>query len=231
MRPAGLLQFWTTVRSFMKLNATVTYRLLAGTAWLTERCYRFFTVRVKYHPFFITVPAGSWGVAGALNFISERALVSGAVNLLDIHYDFLDGRSAHLKACTCTGQQNTEICMHWLRFESAIQVLQWSELALDPTATLFSWRRKCAHLQFPLTYHWSCSHRAFVEVVTEGRTYFQDATANLPYRDYGTNEVNYVRSTKFPGSQEYTGIEDSRMWDVTSEPTCSYMCKLTPLSF
>jgi hypothetical protein len=38
-----------TVRSLIKLKATVTSQLLAGTAWLTTKCYKVFPIQDKNH--------------------------------------------------------------------------------------------------------------------------------------------------------------------------------------
>jgi hypothetical protein len=70
--------YGTTVRSLIKLNATVTSRLLTGTAWLTVKRYKAFQIRVKYRSIkmikstHLAVPAGSRVVTVAFNFISER---------------------------------------------------------------------------------------------------------------------------------------------------------------
>jgi hypothetical protein len=78
-----VLQPTYTVRSLMKLNATVTFRLPVRTVWLTAKLYKVLPIRVKYcstktmkltYLFFLVVPAGSREVTVAFNFISERAV-------------------------------------------------------------------------------------------------------------------------------------------------------------
>jgi hypothetical protein len=71
----------------MKLNATVTSRPLAGTAWLTAKRYNVFPIRLKYRPiknqlaYISAVPAGSREVTVAFNFISERTVHSLEVSI------------------------------------------------------------------------------------------------------------------------------------------------------
>jgi hypothetical protein len=73
-----------TVCSLIKLKATVTSRLLAGTSWLVIKRYKVFLIRVSY-PFVKTIKStslyyssfsGSSEVTVVLNFVNERSLLA-----------------------------------------------------------------------------------------------------------------------------------------------------------
>jgi hypothetical protein len=104
------------VGSLVKLNATLTSRLPAGTPWLTAKRYKVFPIRVTYRSIKTikstylhkTVLAGSREVTVAYNFISERTVVESSDLSFALYY-FLK-KIYHLSCCM-SWLQKDRVCL------------------------------------------------------------------------------------------------------------------------